>query len=144
MFKRDRESRQNFIPRCWCSLGSIVLIICESVLNCDCTPIIPVLVLKFSLCYSKQKEQKLKITYNNHKVELHAQHTETDLLHFMLESLDNNFYIKKKITNFLHTSLRIVCSKHQKASASFSRRTIIGEHISFIPAQRNTKIIIWK
>lgn len=103
MFKRDRESRQNFIPRCWCSLGSIVLIICESVLNCDCTPIIPVLVLKFSLCYSKQKEQKLKITYNNHKVALHAQNTERDLLHFMLESLDNNFYIKKNNNNKFFT-----------------------------------------
>lgn len=34
----------------------------------------------------------------------------------------------------MRTSLRIAWSKHQKASASFSSRIIIGEQISFIPA----------
>lgn len=33
-----------------------------------------------------------------------------------------------------HTILRIAHSKHQKESASFSRRITIGEHMSFIPA----------
>lgn len=45
----EEIKRKANIPRCWCSWGSIVLIIVESVRSWDCTPIELVVHLKFSL-----------------------------------------------------------------------------------------------
>lgn len=44
-----------------------------------------------------------------------------------------------KVDNIL-TNLRIARSKHQYASASFSRSITIGEQISFIPAHKINEI----
>jgi len=56
-------------------------------------------------------------------------------------SISNRIKVLKKVNNKIKstdkmlTSLRIKRSKHQNASASSSRRIIIGEHRSHIPAQ---------
>ena len=54
-----------------------------------------------------------------------ARNTKTDSKGGAMHSIDKR-----------NTSLRIARSKHQNASASSSRRITIGEHISFIPAQK--------
>ena len=144
------------VPKCWWSLGSITWVIDARLLSCASTPTEFPVALKFFLF---KNAQTLSISHSSYKNLRNCKAryqkdrwTQISVAGIQLEVtkqvlLWNDAGIHENSENYnLHnytqavrvklcTSLFIIRSKHQNASASSSSRIIMGEQRSLIPVR---------